>query len=101
MRPFSRRLPTLVLALSLAAGCTTGTSSRAATTSPVLARAALVSRYDPAHDLGPLFQDVQVSEIFPDSKTFAAARPRRPPGEIVAAYAAARGAAGFSLRAFV
>src|SRR6266542_971671 len=105
MRPFSRRLPTLVLALgaalSLAAGCTTGTSSRAATTSPVLARAALVSRYDPAHDLGPLFQDVQVSEIFPDSKTFVDARPRRPPAEIVAAYAAARGAAGFSLRAFV
>ncbi|HEX9280664.1 MAG TPA: hypothetical protein VF890_08460, partial [Gemmatimonadales bacterium] len=26
--------------------------------------------YDPAHDLGALFQDVQLSSLFPDSKTF-------------------------------
>jgi alpha,alpha-trehalase len=59
------------------------------------------ARYDPAHDLGPLFQDVQLSGIFADSKTFADARPRLAPTEIVARYASARGAAGFSLQTFI
>jgi alpha,alpha-trehalase len=59
------------------------------------------ARYDPAHDLGPLFHDVQLSGIFADSKTFADARPRLAPGEIVARYASARAAAGFSLQTFV
>ena len=57
--------------------------------------------YDPAHDLGPLFQAVQLSGIFPDSKTFVDAEPRVAPAEIVARYAAARDSSGFSLRAFV
>jgi alpha,alpha-trehalase len=43
-----------------------------------------VARYDPAHALGPLFHDVQMSGIFGDSKTFVDARPRFPPAEIVA-----------------
>ena len=43
-----------------------------------------MARYDPAHDLGPLFHDVQMSGIFGDSKTFVDARPRFPPAEIVA-----------------
>jgi len=60
-----------------------------------------VARYDPARDLGPLFSDVELSGILPDSKTFVDARPLLPPSEIVARYAAARGSAGFSLRAFV
>jgi alpha,alpha-trehalase len=59
------------------------------------------SYYDPAHDLGPLFHDVQLSGLFPDSKTFVDARPLVSPAEIVAHYTAARGGAGFSLRAFV
>jgi len=59
------------------------------------------ARYDPAHDLGPLFQDVQLSGIFSDSKTFADARPRLAPTEIVARYASARAAAGFSLQTFI
>ncbi|MDF2774915.1 MAG: hypothetical protein K0S86_4415, partial [Geminicoccaceae bacterium] len=51
--------------------------------------------------LGPLFHDVQLSDLFPDSKTFVDARPLRPAGEIVARYAAERTAQGFTLRAFV
>jgi alpha,alpha-trehalase len=63
--------------------------------------AAAQHSYDPAHDLGLLFQAVQLSGIFPDSKTFVDARPRSAPEEIVARYAAARDSAGFRLRAFV
>ncbi len=59
------------------------------------------ARYDPAHDLRPLFHDVQLSGIFTDSKTFADARPRLAPGEIIARYAPARATAGFSLQGFV
>jgi alpha,alpha-trehalase len=43
-------------------------------------------RYDPAHDLGRLFLDVQMSGTFPDSKTFVDARPLFPPGDIAARY---------------
>jgi alpha,alpha-trehalase len=70
-----------VVALAIATGC--GPSAR----SPV--------RYDPAHDLGRLFHDVQMSGIFADSKTFVDARPLFPPAEIVARYD------GSDLRAFV
>src|SRR3989440_2361423 len=59
------------------------------------------ARYEPARDLGRLFHDVQLSGIFKDSKTFADARPRFAPAEIVARYASVRAAAGFSLQAFV
>jgi len=44
--------------------------------------AARPSAYDPAHDLGTLFHDVQLSGMFPDSKTFADARPIMDPKEI-------------------
>src|SRR5437588_10354825 len=57
--------------------------------------------YDPAHDLGSLFQAVQLSGIFPDSKTFVDARPLFPPSLIAARYDSARTVAGFDLRAFV
>ncbi|TMG01156.1 MAG: trehalase, partial [Chloroflexi bacterium] len=57
--------------------------------------------YDPAHDLGSLFQAVQLSGIFPDSKTFVDARPLFPPSVIAARYDSARSVAGFDLRAFV
>ncbi len=59
------------------------------------------ARYDPAHDLGTLFHDVQLSGLFPDSKTFVDARPRSAPAEIAARYAAGRTAPGFSLEQFV
>ncbi|HLB82999.1 MAG TPA: alpha,alpha-trehalase TreF [Gemmatimonadales bacterium] len=64
-------------------------------------RSAAPVRYDPAHDLGPLFHAVQVSGMFPDSKTFVDARPLVAPTEIAARYASLRGAAGFDLRTFV
>jgi alpha,alpha-trehalase len=97
----TRRRPTtvLLLALSMAAGCRT--------TVPVSAppsigqSAASATLYDPSRALGPLFHDVQMSGIFPDSKTFVDARPLFPPAEIVARYAAARSAPGFTLRTFV
>src|SRR5437762_777017 len=86
------------LLLSLAAACaaTTCTSSRTSTNLPQPP-----ARYEPAHDLGALFHDVQLSGIFEDSKTFADARPLRAPSEIVAGYAAARSSPQFKLRGFV
>src|SRR5947209_5994113 len=87
-----------MLLLSLAAACaaTTCTSSRTSTNLPQPP-----ARYEPAHDLGVLFHDVQLSGIFEDSKTFADARPLRAPRDIVAAYDSARTAAAFDLQAFV
>src|SRR5213076_3286394 len=92
------RLICLVAAFTLAAGCRTGTSTRPAT---ALQPPARVARYDPAHDLGPLFQDVQLSGIFADSKTFVDAGPLLAPAEMADRYASARGLAGFSLQRFV
>jgi len=57
--------------------------------------------YDPAHDIGSLFSDVQLSGIFPDSKEFVDAKPRSSPASIEARYDSARRTAGFVLRAFV
>jgi alpha,alpha-trehalase len=57
-------------------------------------------RYDPSRALGPLFHDVQVARIFPDSKTFVDARPLDAPATIAERYAAERTAPGFSLEAF-
>src|SRR5438034_178462 len=54
-------------------------------------------RYDPAHDLGTLFHDVQLSGLLTDSKTLADARPRLAPAEITARYGSARGAPQFDL----
>jgi alpha,alpha-trehalase len=65
------------------------------------ASALAATLYDPSRALGPLFHDVQLSGLFPDSKTFVDARPLVAPAEIAVRYAAARGAVGFDLRAFV
>src|SRR5437879_860057 len=81
----------------LAAACI-ATASTTCTTSTDFHRP---SFYDPAHDLGSLFQAVQLSGIFPDSKTFVDARPLFPPSVIAARYDSARTVAGFDLRAFV
>lgn len=78
----------LPLATALAAGCRAGAPPAAA-------------RYSPAGDLGDLFQAVQLSSLFPDSKTFVDARPLASPRDILAAYHAARDSAGFGLEAFV
>src|SRR6266487_2544473 len=85
----------LLLAVLAAGTATTCTTSK---TSTHLPQPAL---YDPAHDLGSLFQAVQLSGMFVDSKTFADARPRLAPAEINARYASARGAPQFNLRQFV
>src|SRR6266550_2052160 len=83
--------------IALTAACTAATSTTSQTSTD-LNRPAF---YDPAHDLGVLFHDVQLSGIFEDSKTFADARPLRAPSEIVAGYAAARSSPQFKLRGFV
>src|SRR5436309_11034580 len=91
------RLVRLATGLLVAVGCSKAPSTTSRTSSnlpqPVL--------YDPAHDLGQLFHDVQLSGLFTDSKTFADARPRLAPADITARYASARATAGFSLQGFV
>ena len=103
------RLARLLAALVLATGCST-TPEPPPLPAPVVvtgerpaapAAPAALERYAPARDLGALFHDVQMAALFPDSKTFVDARPLRDPAEIVARYAAERGATGFDLRAFV
>jgi len=49
----------------------------------------------------PLFQDVQLAQIFPDQKTFCDMIPTQPPATILAEYAAEKKLAKFSLAAFV
>jgi len=94
-----------IIAALLLGGC--AASAPIATTPPAsvattpAATPAADSLYDPSRDLGPLFHDVQMAAVFPDSKTFVDARPIGAPSEIVARYAAERGAPGFDLAAFV
>ena len=71
------------------------------TAMPGVVPPAEAARYDPAHDLGPLFHDVQMAALFPDSKSFADARALQAPSEIARRYAADKGRPAFSLRAFV
>jgi alpha,alpha-trehalase len=59
-----------------------------------------VNAYYPARILGTLYHDVQMAELFEDSKTFADARPRLPPVEIALRYSQ-RSGTGFELRSFV
>ncbi|MBA3258506.1 MAG: alpha,alpha-trehalase TreF [Gemmatimonadales bacterium] len=90
-----RLLSTLALAV---AGCQRSAPSTVPSAAP---SAAPTVRYHPAHDLGPLFHDVQMAALFADSKTFVDARALQPPPEITEGYAAEKGRAGFSLGAFV
>ncbi|MBB6425323.1 alpha,alpha-trehalase TreA [Sphingopyxis sp. JAI128] len=55
----------------------------------------------PAGLFGPLFAAVQKERVFPDSKTFADARPRRSPAAIVHDWQAQQPASGDGLRRFV
>ena len=90
---FLRRLSALAVLAALGAGC----QPRPAVPTVEPAHA----RYLPERDLGALFHDVQMAAVFPDSKTFADARPLRAPAEIEARYQAERAGAGFDLGAFV
>lgn len=87
-----------LVALVLVAGCRS-----APIIPPPVIREVIVTttHYEPSSAYGQLFHDVQLSGIFPDSKTFVDARPLMTPAEIVARYTAEKGTAGFSLRAFV
>lgn len=49
----------------------------------------------------PLFQDVQLAQVFTDQKTFCDLIPEQPPATILAAYAAQKNMPKFSLAAFV
>lgn len=99
-RPRPDRLVLFVAAAAIAACAPptvevrTAPASSAATIRPL-------ALYDPAHDLGPLFHDVQLARVFSDSKTFVDANPRSAPPEIAGRYAAVKNTAGFDLRAFV
>ena len=96
MRLLTRRLAWAALA---ATACHSAPAVPPAPPSPQLVDVAAV--YNPARDLGPLFHDVQIARVFSDSKTFVDARPKLAPADIAARYATERGAAGFSLKAFV
>ncbi len=90
-----------LLALALLLAC--APPAAAPDIAPAAARAPRTAgtHYRPAHDLGPLFHDVQLARIFPDSKTFVDAVPLAPPDSLARLYAAARTAPGFRLDAFV
>ncbi len=88
-----RKLPSACLLLL---GCAAGGTGRAPGPDAI-ARA----RYEPSRDLGPLFHEIQMAQLFPDSKTFVDAVPRGPVGEIVSAWTSQRSTAGFSLQRFV
>lgn len=55
----------------------------------------------PSELYGKLFEEVQLSGLFPDSKTFADAIARREPSAIIDRYSVLRGRTGFNLRRFV
>jgi alpha,alpha-trehalase len=97
-----RSLSTTVLAfaavLALAGGCRTSTP---VTRSGAPQQVTALALYDPSRDLGPLFHDVQLARVFPDSKTFVDARPRFAPADIVARYAAAKASGSVDLKTFV
>ena len=90
-------IPGAALAATFLLG--TGCRPSATTTAPQAVAQAPV--YEPSQALGTFFHDVQLSDLFPDSKTFVDARPLQSPADITARYAAERGTAGFTLRAFV
>lgn len=67
----------------------------------VLTAAPLGAQQPPASIYGDLFVDVQTARIFPDSKTFVDAVPRRDPPEIMADYRRKAPATPEALKAFV
>lgn len=55
----------------------------------------------PSQLYGPLYRDVELAPVFPDSKTFADMVPDRAPRKIVDLYLTQRGVRGFDLHRFV
>ena len=102
--PSLNRLRMTLRAVPALAGLSTdcgGTAPAVYTPVPSATAGAATRPYDPSRDLGPLFHDVQMARVFPDSKTFVDSKPRSSPAEIAASYLAARGTPGFDLRTFV
>jgi alpha,alpha-trehalase len=64
-------------------------------------QSALAARYDPSRDLGRLFNDVQLSDMFPDSKTFVDAKPLHPAADIASEYTTELVAERVDLQSFV
>jgi alpha,alpha-trehalase len=96
MRPVRALLFAATLSV---AGCH---QSAPSTPPPTSARpAAAASLYDPANDLGPLFHDVQMAGLYPDSKTFVDSRALDAPAEIARRYSDERRRQEFDLRTFV
>lgn len=60
-----------------------------------------LAQFSPQEELGELFTDVQEKAVFPDSKTFVDAIPRKSPGEILKEYRIEKKEEGFTLKAFV
>ncbi|QHL86866.1 alpha,alpha-trehalase TreF [Nibribacter ruber] len=65
------------------------------------AQGLVFGQYKPYQDLGPLFEDVQLSGLFPDSKTFPDCIPLAPPTQIAQAYQREKSLPGFDLKRFV
>src|SRR2546425_9893315 len=97
----SRHLRTVARGASAASSCCIAALFFALACRSEGGQAVRPSAYDPAHDIGSLFSDVQLSGIFPDSKEFVDARPRFDPAVIQALYDSARRTPGFVLRAYV
>ena len=57
--------------------------------------------YSPSMDLQELFSDVQLTGLYPDSKTFADATPLSPPDSLVRWYREQKDQPGFDLKTFV
>lgn len=92
-----RAVALLTLSMQVAlAGCTTVTQ----TTLDIRKQPVQAAGYDVARDLGPLFHDIQMARLFPDSKTFVDARPLEAPAALLARYATEKTQPGFDLRAF-
>ncbi len=58
-------------------------------------------QYNPQHDLGELFADVQLTPVFPDSKTFVDCIPKYSPNTILKQYRKQKKQADFDLAVFV
>ena len=83
MSTSARMLRTLVTTLGvigIAGACTRQPAVLPATP----ATSSALHIYDPAHELGALFHDIQLARIFPDSKTLVDAKPRGAPAELSA-----------------
>lgn len=59
------------------------------------------AQYNPQHELGELFADVQLAPVFPDSKTFVDCIPKFSPDTILKQYREQKKQADFDLAVFV